>query len=101
MGRKADVEERREQTIVREQNVSVWEKRLTLIVMTLLIGYIATVAGDMKSQLSVIETKLGSMVKTIERHDLQLLRHAEDLRNQDNRLTRVEATLKPSSITVP
>jgi hypothetical protein len=78
-----------------EQNVSVWEKRLTLLIITALIGYIATIAGDMKAQLVIIETRLTNTVQTIEKHGQKLLQHDADLRNQDNRLTRVEATIHP------
>ena len=79
---------------VQERNVTVWEKRLTLIVMTLLIGYIANVAGDMRSRLEVIETNLNNTGAIIEKHDGMLMRHEQDLRRQDNRITRVESQIR-------
>lgn len=76
--------------IIREEGVSVWEKRLTLIVITALVGYIATVASGVKSQLDVIDSGLRNAIKIIEKHDGILSDHTKDLRVQDTRLTRVE-----------
>jgi hypothetical protein len=73
---------------------SVWEKRLSMIIITVLIGYIASIAGSMNVELGIINTKLTAMIKMVEKHDKQLIKHAEDLRNQDNRLTRLESQMK-------
>ncbi len=73
---------------------NVWEKRLSMLIITGLIGYIASIAGNMNVELGIINTKLTEMIKMVEKHDKQLIKHAEDLREQDNRLTRLESQMK-------
>lgn len=73
---------------------NVWEKRLSMLIITGLIGYIASIAGNMNVELGIINTKLSEMIKMVEKHDKQLIKHAEDLRDQDNRLTRLESQMK-------
>lgn len=72
-------------------NVPIWEKRLFIVVVAGMIGYIATIAGDVKSQIGIIQNNLYNITKIIEKYEIQLTEHSKDLRNQDNRIARIES----------
>lgn len=80
-------------TCVKEENKMVWEKRLTLIVITLLIGYIANIAGDIAGRVKVMEAGMVQIVKVLDKQEVTLKDHQDQLYNHDRRLTTVETKL--------
>ena len=75
-----------------QEAVPVWEKRLTLWIITGLVGYIAIIAVDMKTQLSVIQADFNNSLKTLETHASTLKEHDSRLNNHDRRLIKIETS---------
>jgi hypothetical protein len=75
-----------------QEVVPVWEKRLTLWIITGLVGFIAVMAVDMRTQLSVIQANFNNALKTIEVHATVLKEHDNMLNNHDRRLIKIETS---------
>jgi len=80
----------------KQQNdtLSKLEKRLTLFIITFLVGFIATVLVNVQTELGIVSARMSAILDMMDKHDQQLMKHADDLRKQDNRLTRMEAHIQ-------
>jgi len=77
----------------KESVVSVYYQKVMVLIMTILIGYIATVAGGVKTDIEVLKNNSEHMVKTINTLEATTTQHTKDLHAQDTRLVRVEAKI--------
>lgn len=71
-----------------------WEKRLTLAIITALLVYIASVATDLRTEVSVASTRMLNLVSKVDRHEKKLEHHDVRLNKHDSRLMRVETKME-------
>ncbi|MES0340695.1 MAG: hypothetical protein ABUK08_00105 [Candidatus Humimicrobiaceae bacterium] len=74
--------------------VKEWEKRLSIWIITALVGFIATIAVQMKTQLEVIQANFDNSLNTQEKHGKILDKHDFELKDHEGRLIQIETARK-------
>lgn len=76
------------------KNTNPWEKRLAWVISITLLGYIATVAGDVRTNIEVLNTKVIAIVEKVNENDKKITKQFQNLHSQDLRLTKVETCVE-------
>lgn len=76
--------------VFREERVSVWEKRVTMLLIVAAVGLVANAASGIRADVKVMASNLGNMSRLVEKHDRKLEDHEKDIRRLDVRLTKTE-----------
>ena len=74
--------------------VKEWEKRISIWLITALVGFIALTAVEMKTQLGIIQANFDNSLKTQEKHGKILDKHDFELKDHEGRLIQIETARK-------
>ena len=69
-------------------------QKVMVLIMTILIGYIATVAGGVKTDIEVLKNNTEHLVGKVNEHSNKLSSNNDTIHKHDTRLVRIESKLK-------
>lgn len=73
--------------------ISEYYQKIMVLIMTVLIGYIATIAGGVKTDIEVLKNNTENTMKIIDSNQVVLKQHSNDLHQLDNRVVLVESKI--------